>query len=86
MIYLFKVILHLRNFSTWLRQHKCVCMLAQSCLTLFDPMDCGLPGSSVHGILQQEYWSGLPFPSPGNLLNPGNVPTSPMLADRRSPS
>ena len=26
-------------------------------------MDCGLPGSSVHGIFQQEYWSGLPFPS-----------------------
>ena len=25
---------------------------AQSCLTLSDPMDCSLPGSSVHGILQ----------------------------------
>ena len=24
----------------------------QSCLTLYDPMDCSLPGSSVHGILQ----------------------------------
>ena len=31
----------------------CVCVLvAQLCLTLCDPMDCGLPGSSVHGILQ----------------------------------
>ena len=31
----------------------CVCVLvAQSCLTLCDPMDCSLPGSSVHGILQ----------------------------------
>ena len=29
----------------------CVCSEAQSCLTLFDPMDCCLPGSSVHGIL-----------------------------------
>ena len=27
-------------------------------------MDCSLPGSSVHGISQAEYWSGLPFPSP----------------------
>ena len=27
-------------------------------------MDCSPPGSSVHGILRQEYWSGLPFPSP----------------------
>ena len=26
--------------------------VAQLCLTLCDPMDCGLPGSSVHGILQ----------------------------------
>ena len=26
--------------------------LAQSCLTLCDPMDCSLPGSSVHGIFQ----------------------------------
>ena len=26
--------------------------VAQSCLTLRDPMDCSLPGSSVHGILQ----------------------------------
>ena len=24
----------------------------QSCLTLYDPMDCSLPGSSIHGILQ----------------------------------
>ena len=36
-------------------------------LSLCDPMDCSPPGSSVHGILQQEYWSGLPYPSPGDL-------------------
>ena len=29
------------------------------------------PGFSVHGIFQQESWSGLPFPSPGDLPNPG---------------
>ena len=28
----------------------CVCVRAQSCLILDDPMDCGLPGSSVLGI------------------------------------
>ena len=28
-------------------------------------MDCSQPGSSVQGILQTTYWSGLPFPSPG---------------------
>jgi len=40
-------------------------LVAQSYPTLCDPMDYSLPGSSVHGILQEEYWSGLPFPSPG---------------------
>ena len=38
--------------------------VAQSCPTLCDPMDCSPPGSSVQGISRQEYWSGLPFPSP----------------------
>ena len=49
----------------------CVCMCAQSCLTLRHPTDCSLPGSSVHGIFQEEYWSGLPFPPLGDLPNPG---------------
>ena len=31
--------------------YTCV-LVTQSCLTLCDPMDCSLPGSSVHGILQ----------------------------------
>ena len=37
------------------------------------------------GFFRQEYWSGLPFPSPGNLPNPGIKPaslTSPALAGR----
>ena len=52
-------------------------MGAQPCLTLRDPMDCILPGSSVHGILQaQEYWSELPFPIPGGLSDPEIQPIS----------
>ena len=31
---------------------------------------------------RQEYWSGLPFPSPGDFLDPGIEPTSPALAGR----
>ena len=31
------------------------------------------------GFSRQEYWSGLPFPSPGNLFNPGIEPVSPEL-------
>ena len=36
--------------------------VTQSCPTLSDPMDCSLPGSSVHGFSRQEYWSGVPWP------------------------
>ena len=53
--------------------------VAQSCLTLCDPMDCSPPGSSVLGFSRQEYWSGLPFPSPGHLPNLGIEPESPAL-------
>ena len=35
------------------------------------PMDCSPPGSSVCGIVQQEYWSGLSFPTPGDLPDRG---------------
>ena len=50
-----------RNWNDYQRQlstllyfyrRKCVCTVAQSCLTLWDPLDCSPPGSSVHGILQ----------------------------------
>ena len=50
--------------------------VAQSCLTLRDPVDYSPPRSPVHGISRQEYWSGLPFPSPGDLPNPGIKPAS----------
>ena len=34
------------------------------------------------GFSRQEYWSGLPFPTPGHLLDPGIEPGSPTLAGR----
>ena len=39
--------------------------VTQLCPTLSDPMDCSLPGSSIHGFAKQEYWSRVPSPSPG---------------------
>ena len=48
-------------------------------IQLCDPMNCSSPGSSVHGILQQEYWRGVPSPSPEDLPNPGIEPWSPSL-------
>ena len=45
--------------------HTCV----QSCLTLWDPMDCSPPGSSVHGILQARMLERVATPPP-----PGDLP------------
>ena len=55
------------------------------CLTFCDPMDCSPPGSSVHEFPRQEYWSGLPFPSAGDLPDSGikpAFPASPALSGR----
>ena len=54
-------------------------LVVQLYSTLCDPMDCSPPGSSVHGIPRQEYWNGLPFPSPGDLPDSGIEPRSPAL-------
>ena len=51
--------------------------LLQLCLTLCDPLDCSPPDSSAHGILQARILEWLPFPSPGDLPNPGIKPTAP---------
>ena len=59
----------------------CECML--SCVQLFVT-----PGTVAHqaplsmGLPRQEYWSGVPLPSPGDLLNPGIEPASLALAGR----
>ena len=57
----------------------CACMHAQSLQswpTLCNPLDHSLPGSSVHELSRQEYWSGLPCPPPEDLHNPGIEPVS----------
>ena len=54
--------------------------VVQPCPTLCDPVDCSPPGSPSRGFSRQEYWRGLPFPSPGDLPSPGIEPTSPVLA------
>jgi len=60
---------------------KCGCLVALSCPTLGDLMDCvarQAPQSMEFSRL--EYWSGLPFPSPGDLPDPGIEPSTPVLA------
>ena len=59
-------------------------LAAQSCLTLCDPMD-GKASLPVE-FSREEYWSGLPFPSPGDLPKPGIKSGSPILQADSLPS
>ena len=53
--------------------------VAQSCLTLCDPMDCSCQTPLSIEFSRQEHWSELQFPPPGDLPNPGTEPESPAL-------
>ena len=53
--------------------------VAQSCPTLCDPWTVAHQAPLSMGLSRQEYWSGLPSPSPGDLPNPGIEPRSPAL-------
>ena len=51
-----------------------------SCVWLFEiPRTVAYQAPPSIGFSRQEYWSGLPFPSPGDLPNPGIEPRSPAL-------
>ena len=54
--------------------------VSSSCMSdSLQPHGLSLPGLSAHGISRQEYWSKLPFSSPGDLLDSGIEPGSPAL-------
>ena len=63
----------------------CVCLIAQLCLTFCTPWSVGRQAPPSMGFSGQEYWSGLPFSTPGDLLDLGIKPASlasPALAGR----
>ena len=53
--------------------------VAQLCLTLCDSMTVAYQAPQSKEFSRQEYWSGLPFPSPGDRPDPGIEPGSPTL-------
>ena len=61
-------------------QLECCCLVDKSYPTLCNPIDCSPPGFLSMRFPKQEYWKGLPFPSPGDLPDPGIEPVSPALA------
>ena len=68
------------------KKTRFICVLVgQLYPTLHDPEDCSLPGSSDMIFSRQQYWSGLPFPLPGDLPYPGIEPmslSSPVMAGK----
>ena len=54
-------------------------LVAKSCLTLATPWTVAQQFRLSMGFPRQEYWSGLPFPSPRDLPDPGIEPRSPVL-------
>ena len=60
--------------------YQVCCSVTQSCLTLLqcmDPWTVAWKSPVFVGFSRQEYWSALPFPSSGDLPDPGNEPMSP---------
>ena len=57
-----------------------VVVYSLSCVRLCDPRDCSRQAPLSMGLPRQEYWSGLPFLSPGALPDPGIKPVFPALA------
>ena len=54
-------------------------LVARSCLTLATPWTVARQAPLSMGFSRQEYWSGLPVPSPGDLPDPGIDPECPAL-------
>ena len=87
----FVVLVYISNALKRLRVSLCVYLLfivevSQSCPTLWDPMDCSLPGSFVHGILQARILERVAIPFPRGLPDPGIEPRSPALQASSLPS
>ena len=61
-------------------------LVTQSCVTLCNPWTIACQAPPSMGFSMQEYWSGLPFPSPGDRPNQGSEPRCPALQADSLPS
>ena len=69
--------LDMTKWLNWTELYFYYLLVMCSVVSDFDHMDGSPPASSVHGNSQEECWSRLPFPSPGDLLDPGIETASP---------
>ena len=71
---------HLENNKTnssFPKTHCCQCLVAKSCQTLVNVWTVACQAPLSMGFTKQEYWSGLPFPFPWDLPDPGIKPRPP---------
>ena len=57
----------------------CCCLVTKSCVTLLTPWTVAHQAPLSIGFPREEYWSGLPLPTPGDLPDPGIEPVPPAL-------
>ena len=67
--------------SDSLFRNVCACSVTKSCLTLCNPVDWIHQAPLSVGFPRQEYWSGLPFPPPRDIPDPGIKPASPAFQE-----
>ena len=82
-------ILKSRNITLLTKVHRVQGVegvVAQSCPTFATPWTVAYQASPSMGFSRQEYWIGLPFPSPGDLHDPGIEPGSPAFEADALPS
>ena len=73
---------HLRRPVSHVNTCSYCCLVAKSCLTLLRPWTITCQAPLSMGFPRQAYWGGLPFPSLGDLPDPGIKPVHPALAGR----
>ena len=61
-------------------------LVPKSCLTLATTWTVVYQAPPSMGFSREEYWGGLPFPSPGDLPDPGIEPRSPALQEDSLPT
>ena len=74
--------MHLKNPVKYI----CGGLVTKSCPTLATPWTAARQAPLSMGFSREEYWSGLPFPSPGDLPDSGITPQPPALQADPSPS
>ena len=80
MYIIYKLNVHIHYiYNMYIILHRCVCQSLSHARLLATPWTVAHQAPLSMKFSRQRYWSGLPFPSPGDLPNPGIKPGCPAL-------